>query len=123
MASESPRSYSPPLPYNVVVVLSINLPEPVTRRMELVPEPRQEKGGTSILQVSSWIELSDPQHVRLGKDPVSDDKELAQFLAANDGRYRYDYVRLGCTFCPQNGERFEKAWLNVTIKPEGAAPQ
>lgn len=98
----------------------INLPDPVSHRMELVAEPRQERGGPPGFQVSSWIELNDAQHIRLTKSPVDGDTELAQFLDANDGTYRYDYVRLGCTFCPQNGERFEKAWLTVKLKPDEA---
>jgi hypothetical protein len=101
-------------------MISIDLPEPTSRRMELVAEPRQEMGATSILQVTSWIDLADPQHIPLKTS--SDDKELEQFLAANDGSYRYDYVRLGCSFCPQNGERFEKAWLYVDLKPDAAQP-
>jgi hypothetical protein len=104
-------------------MLSINLPDPEFQRMELVAEPRVEKGGSpSLLQVSSWIELADPQHAQLSTTPVGDDKELEQFLAANNGQYRYDYVRLGCSFCPQNGERFEKAFLSVMLKPDGAPP-
>jgi hypothetical protein len=100
----------------------IELPEPTTHRMELVAAPREEKGGPPGAPISSWIELSDPQYITLSKTPASDDEELAQFLAVNDGRYRYDYVRLGCTFCPQKGERFDKAWLTVTLKPEGGQP-
>ena len=104
-------------------MLSINLPDPDFQRMELVAEPRVEKGSSpSLLQVSSWIELADPQHIQLSTTPVGDDKELEQFLAANKGQFRYDYVRLGCSFCPQNGERFEKAFLSVTLKPDGAPP-
>jgi hypothetical protein len=104
-------------------MLSIDLPDPNFQRMELVAEPRVEKGGSpSPLQVSSWIELADPQHIQLSTTPVFDDNELEQFLAANKGQYRYDYVRLGCSFCPQNGERFEKAFLTITLKPDGAPP-
>jgi hypothetical protein len=104
-------------------MLSIDLPDPNFQRMELVAEPRVEKGGSpSPLQVSSWIELADPQHIQLSTTPVFDDNELEQFLAANKGQYRYDYVRLGCSFCPQNGERVEKAFLTITLKPDGAPP-
>jgi hypothetical protein len=104
-------------------MLSIDLPDPDFQRMELVAEPRVEKGSNpSLLQISSWIELADPQHIQLSTTPVGDDKELEQFLAANKGQYRYDYVRLGCSFCPQNGERFEKAFLAITLKPDGAPP-
>jgi hypothetical protein len=103
--------------YNFAM-FSIDLPEPTYRRMELVAEPRLEKGAVRLSAPSSFIELSDPQILMLQKTAVDGDKELEAFLAANDGRYRYDYVRLGCSFGPQNGERFEKAWLNVTLKPE-----
>lgn len=103
---------------------SINLPEPTFRRMELIAEPRQEKGSPSwATHVNSWIELSDPQHIRLAESPVGEDSELEQFLAADQGRFRYDYVRLACTFCPENDERFEKAWLTVTLKAESASAQ
>jgi hypothetical protein len=98
----------------------INLPEPVSHRMQLVAEPRRERGGPPSFEANSWIDLNDAQHIRLTKNPVDGDTELAQFLDTNDGIYRYDYVRLGCTFCPQNGERFEKAWLTVTLKPDEA---
>ncbi len=100
----------------------IQLPEPVPHRMELVASPRHEKGAPPTASVNSWIELSDPQHIVLSKALGSDDQELAQFLEANDRYYRYDYVRLGCTFCPQSGEQFEKAWLTVTLKPEAGQP-
>ncbi|MBB5057329.1 hypothetical protein HDF16_002014 [Granulicella aggregans] len=101
-------------------MFSIDLPEATYRRMELVSEPRIEKGiaADAFSVPSSFIELSDPQHLMLQKTAVDGDKELEAFLAANDGRYRYDYVRLGCSFGPQNGERFEKAWLKVELKPE-----
>jgi len=101
-------------------MFSIELPEATYRRMELVSEPRIEKGGAAeaFSAPSSFIELSDPQHLRLTTTAVDGDKELEAFLAANDGRYRYDYVRLGCSFGPQNGERFEKAWLKVELKPQ-----
>jgi hypothetical protein len=101
-------------------MFSIELPEPTYRRMHLVAEPRLEKGIAPFSAPTSFIELSDPQYLMLQKTAVDGDKELEAFLAANDGRYRYDYVRLGCSFGPQNGERFEKAWLNVTLKPEAA---
>jgi hypothetical protein len=101
-------------------MFSIDLPEPTYRRMELVAEPRVEKGAVPLSAPSSFIELSDPQTLTLQKAAVDGDKELEAFLAANDRRYRYDYIRLGCSFGPRNGERFEKAWLNVTLKPDVA---
>jgi hypothetical protein len=97
---------------------SIVLPDPVFTRMELVASPRREKGGPPNADVNSWIELSDAQHVSLSKLPDGGDAELSLFLNANDGEYRYDYVRLACTFCPQHKERFEKAWLNITLMPD-----
>ncbi len=102
----------------------IDLPEPISRRMELIAEPRIVKGAysQSLQEVDSWIELAEPQHITLSKKPAIDDSELEQFLAADKGRFRYDYVRLGCTFCPRNDERFEKAWLKVTLEAEPAQP-
>jgi hypothetical protein len=89
--------------------------------MELVGNPRTTKSiGPSFLDPISWIELSEPASTTLKKDPVDDDKELAQFLAAQDARYRYDYVRLGCTFRANPPERFEKAWLSVTLSTQDA---
>jgi hypothetical protein len=101
-------------------MFSIDLPEATYRRMELVSEPRIEKGvaADAFSAPSSFIELADPQPFRLDKSAVDGDKELEAFLEANDGRYRYDYVRLGCTFKPENGERFDKAWLKVDLKPQ-----
>ena len=104
-------------------MISVDLPRPSSRRMELIPEPRQVMGDVpSILEVKSWVELMEPQHLRLSNNPVYDDKELEQFLSSNDGAYRYDYVRVGCSFYPQNGERFEKAWLKVDLKSEAGQP-
>ncbi len=97
---------------------SIDLPEPKVERMALVADPRVERGGPPGFDATSWIDLNEPQFTRLTHNPVYDDPELTAFLAANGGQYRYDYVRLGCTFCPQNGERFDKAWLTVTLKPD-----
>jgi hypothetical protein len=50
-----------------------------------------------------------------------EDKELANFLAAEQGKFRYDYVRLGCSFHPDHPERFEKAWLYVDLDVAGLA--
>jgi hypothetical protein len=86
--------------------------------MELVASPRRERGGLPGGDVNIWIELSDAQHVPLSKLSDGVDPELSLFLNANDGRYRYDYVRLSCSFCPRNDERFEKAWLSITLGPE-----
>jgi hypothetical protein len=103
--------------YNAPMI-SIDLPEQTFHRMQLI-DRRKEKGrAVSIGDATSWIELADPQHIRLSNNAINDDKELEQFLAADDRAYRYDYVRLGCTFCPRNGERFEKAWLSVSLKTE-----
>jgi hypothetical protein len=107
--------------YNFAM-FSIELPEATYRRMELVAEPRSEKGGAfgsaPTSPPSSFINLYDPQHRMLVKTTVDGDKDLEAFLAANDGRYRYDYVRLGCSFEPRNGERFDKAWLKVELKTQ-----
>jgi hypothetical protein len=104
-------------------VIIVNLPETRSSRMELVENVRTIKSGgigPSFLDPVSWIELSEPASVTLNKDPAIEDKELAQFLAAEDTRYRYDYVRLGCTFRANPPERFEKAWLTVALSTSGA---
>jgi hypothetical protein len=101
-------------------VILIDQPDTTSRRMELIAEPRRDRGYVEPFEVGSWIELSDPLAITLNKEPVGDDKELEQFLAANNGQFRYDYVRLGCTFGPQAPERFEKAWLMVSLNtPNG----
>jgi hypothetical protein len=63
---------------------------------------------------SSWINLSPVTAIRLAPR-MTDDAELANFIAAEKGRFRYDYVRLRCSFFPTNGEKFERAWLEVDI--------
>lgn len=103
-------------------MIPINLPETASTRMELVPEPRAEKNTSlATLETGSWIELSEPASITLQKEPIGDDKELAQFLSANAGRFRYDYVRLGCSFHASSPERLEKAWLYVTLQPQKLA--
>jgi hypothetical protein len=99
-------------------VISIDLPETRSSRMELVGETRQEMSGerSAVLEPGSWIELSEPASVTLGKESTNVDQELAQFLAAGDGSFRYDYVRLGCSFHADSPERFDKAWLSVNLK-------
>jgi hypothetical protein len=99
-------------------MISISLPDTRSSRMELVSETRKEKGGDfAPLEPVSWVELSEPASITL-REPAGDDKELGQFLSANDGRFRYDYVRLGCTFRASPPERFEKAWLSLTLKAQ-----
>lgn len=101
--------------------MTIDLPETSSSRMELVENPREVKGYTpTFLAPESWIELSEPASVPLGKDGGDDDKELGKFLAAQDARYSYYYVRLGCTFCANPPERFEKAWLSVVLNTPNA---
>lgn len=64
----------------------------------------------------SWIDLSPVTTIPL-MDKMTDDPELANFIASESGKFRYDYVRLRCSFFPSNGERFEKAWLEVNLEP------
>jgi hypothetical protein len=70
----------------------------------------------------SWIELGQATAVRL-TSKMADDKELANYIAAEKGKFHYDYVRLGCSFYPSGGERFDQAWLEVeltTVSPDSA---
>src|ERR1035441_9931547 len=99
-------------------MISINLPETGSTRVELVEEPRKEKSGDAPFEPVSWIDLKEPTWTTLNKESAVDDKELALFLSANDVRFRYDYVRLGCSFKANPPERFEKAWLKVTLNSQ-----
>jgi hypothetical protein len=101
-------------------MIEINLPDSISRRAELVEEPRTERGGGSLFTTPvSWIELSEAASVTLSSTMDVHDKELANFLSADHGKFRYDYIRLGCTFHPEKSERFEQAWLKVTLTENG----
>jgi len=95
-----------------------------SHRMMLVGEAQTERRGGAgeqgVSQPESWIELSEPLAITLNKEPLEKDAELAGFLEAERGKFRYDYVRLGCSFGPRSPERFEKAWLKVLLKPKDA---
>jgi hypothetical protein len=103
-------------------MITFEVPASHSTRMVLVAEPRRERGEVSIVEPTSWIDLNDPVSLTLQQQPVHEDKELERFLAADDRRYRYDYVKLGCTFGPQGSERFEKAWMKVDLKAVGESP-
>lgn len=105
-------------------MILINQADLPSHRMMLVgdaqPERRGGTGEEGISEPESWIELSEPLAITLNKQPLGTDEELAGFLEAERGKFRYDYVRLGCSFGPRSPERFEKAWLKVTLKPKDA---
>lgn len=100
----------------------ILIDEPVQTgfRVNLHEENRIVRGKPSFVAdgkgPGSWIDLSPVTSVPLGAK-IANDPELASFIAAERGRFRYDYVRLRCSFFPVAGETFNKAWLEVELQP------
>ncbi|HEX7999970.1 MAG TPA: hypothetical protein VF528_16395 [Pyrinomonadaceae bacterium] len=97
-------------------MITIDLPDPPLFRVELTPDSRQVRSGEASVQPpSSSIELGQPTVVRLTSKTAQDDKELASYIAAEKGKFQYNYVRLVCSFYPSEGEQFDKAWLEVEL--------
>jgi hypothetical protein len=86
-------------------------------------KPRTPRGKTPITAggkaPGSWIDLSPVTAISLA-EKMTEDAELANFIAVEQGRFRYDYVRLRCSFFPCDGEKFEQAWLEVNLAPSQA---
>lgn len=99
-------------------MITIDLPDTPDFRADLTPAPRSVRGGGTSSEVihapQSWIELSQTTTVSLTTH-MTEDKELVNYIAAERGKFRYDYVRLGCSFYSSNGERFDQAWLEVDL--------
>jgi hypothetical protein len=98
-------------------MITIDLPDTTFFRADLTPESRSVRGGPNSEPTGSpgsWIELAQATAVRL-TSKMADDKELANYIAAEKGLFRYDYVRLGCSFYSAEGERFDKAWMEVDL--------
>jgi hypothetical protein len=89
-------------------------------RVALGEEIREVRGKPSFVAggkpPGSWIDLSPVVTIPLA-EKMTDDAELANFIKAEQDKYRYDYVRLRCSFCPAEGEKFDKAWLEVELRP------
>jgi hypothetical protein len=102
-------------------MISIDEPLQPSFQVSLIEDIRTVRGkpvvakGSSIAPVSS-IDLSPVTAIPLAAR-MTDDAELANFIAAEKGQFRYDYVRLRCSFLPRDGERFEKGWLEVDLTP------
>jgi hypothetical protein len=102
-------------------MISIDEPIQPSFRVALQEDIRIVRGRPAIAQGSgkaplSWIDLSPVTAISLAAN-MTEDAELANFIAAEKGQFRYDYVRLRCSFFPCGGERFEKGWLEVDITP------
>ncbi len=97
-------------------MITIDLPDPPLFPVELAPDSRQVRGGEATTRPpSSSIELGQPMVVRLTSKTAQDDKELASYIAAEKGKFQYNYVRLVCSLYPSGGEQFDQAWLEVEL--------
>jgi len=96
--------------------------EPAVRvqMREKVREVRGSRRNGNEGPPRSWIEISPVTSIALSAK-MTEDKELANFIESQKATYRYDWVRLFCSFFPEQGETFEKAWLNVDLSANGAA--
>lgn len=84
----------------------------VLTRAELI-ETRRYRGDWG--PIKSSIDLSRPFVAPLTKEMGVGDSELAIFLRGDEGKFRYDYVRLCCSFHSILPERFEYALLTVKL--------
>jgi|ERR1700687_34843 len=85
-------------------MISIDEPLQPSFRVALQEDIRIVRGKPAIAQGSgkapvSWIDLSPVTAISLAAK-MTDDAELANFIAAEKGQFRYDYVRLRCSFFP-----------------------
>lgn len=98
-------------------MITLDLPDTPFFRAELTPDSRQVRGsraGELAQPPRSWIELGQATAVRL-TGTMADDKELANYIAAEEGKFQYSYVRFGCSFYSSGGEQFDQAWLEVEL--------
>lgn len=97
-------------------MLKLELPETPSHRFAL--EESAHRGKDSIVpsrRLKSWVELSEVTSLALRKDIATEDKDLTNFIAAEEKRFNFYYVRLGCSFHPSKKEKFERAWLEVNL--------
>ena len=74
------------------------------------------KGGSHIEDhLSGVVALSEPYVAPITVEMVNDDAALADFLNANTGQASFFRLHTTCTFFPQEGEPFKKAWLTFTF--------
>jgi hypothetical protein len=99
-------------------LIEIEMPQMPRRRFGL--RERVARGGDGGGALPAYVELSEPAVITLNETYASADEELRFFLSEERARYRYDLVRLGCTFNPTEGEPFERARLEIELEAEDA---
>lgn len=94
----------------------VSVPDGATVDSVLVPDGRTVKGfaGPSLEALDAYISLGTPTFAELTPGDGTTDPEVAAFLKG-DVRNQYYFVRLACTFHPAGAQRFEKAWLEITL--------
>ena len=113
-------------------MISLELPKSPVQRFRLIEHIKRDTDGmatgsgplySSIMIepevpriLDSWIELSEVVSTTLTKEWLVNDKELLYFLDTQKDKYRFDYIRFGCTFRTNKKEEFEKAYFFVQLE-------
>jgi hypothetical protein len=106
------------------------LPDTDFTRYDLAEVTRRTRSsvsaGSTGKRLKSWIGLSRVSHIRLREGDLNSDQELLLFLRSDEATGNaYHYVKLGCSFGPEDNEAFERATLGVSLRrmDDGAQPQ
>lgn len=97
-------------------MIEIQFPTPKHHRFQMKAEERFVRGQKSESIVDqSWIELSEVMSHTIKIDDVKTDPELLSYYKTTAEHFRFDLVRLGCTFKSGEQESFDKAWLSAPM--------
>jgi hypothetical protein len=107
-------------------MITLELANTPSHRFDLQESVRQFRGKSigpaPAKQLESWVELSEVASVTFTEDLITEDKKLVPFFNAHKDKFRFDYIRFGCTFRPRKSEVFNQAWLAISLEREHSRP-
>jgi hypothetical protein len=107
-------------------MLTLELPDTNPILVEIRSDEAVTKGGPAVKdQIVGVVALGEPYVLPITLETVKDDLELTDFITANSTEASFFVLHTACTFYPQEGEAFVKAWLNFTLARDdgGEAPK
>ena len=94
--------------------------------MEVILEPEKELNKIIIFDepearklLNAKVRIGSPNLKPLTIEKLKDYEELRHFVECKANKYRYDLLKLQCSFKADPDEPFDRAWLNVSLCSNG----
>ncbi|WP_298421117.1 hypothetical protein [uncultured Kordia sp.] len=97
-------------------MIEIKFEESKKRTFKLYKKERDSRGKSfdNIIDSSS-VDLSEVISQQITAIDGDNDPEMVHFLDNQDPEYRFNIIRIGCTFRTKKDEHFSKAWISVPM--------